>query len=115
MAIKRFFIDRTPVTNAQFKAFLDATRYHPKDDFNFLKDWTGGTYPEGWANRPVTWVSLEDARAYAAWSGKRLPREWEWQYAAQETTAGPIPGARPGTRPPSRRRARAAPWSRPTP
>lgn len=83
MAIKRFFIDRTPVTNAQFKAFLDATRYHPKDDFNFLKDWIGGTYPEGWANRPVTWVSLEDARAYAAWAGKRLPREWEWQYAAQ--------------------------------
>jgi formylglycine-generating enzyme required for sulfatase activity len=83
MAMKRFFIDRTPVTNAQFKAFLDATRYHPKDDFNFLKDWAGGTYPEGWANRPVTWVSLEDARAYAAWAGKRLPREWEWQYAAQ--------------------------------
>ena len=25
----------------------------------------------------------EDARAYAAWSGKRLPHEWEWQYAAQ--------------------------------
>ncbi len=83
MTMKRFFIDHTPVTNAQFKAFLDATRYRPKDDLNFLKDWTGGIYPEGWADRPVTWVSLEDARAYAAWAGKRLPREWEWQYAAQ--------------------------------
>jgi formylglycine-generating enzyme required for sulfatase activity len=31
----------------------------------------------------VTWVSLDDARAYAAWAGKRLPHEWEWQYAAQ--------------------------------
>jgi len=31
----------------------------------------------------VTWVSLEDARAYAVWAGKRLPNEWEWQYAAQ--------------------------------
>jgi formylglycine-generating enzyme required for sulfatase activity len=38
---------------------------------------------EGWADKPVTWVSLEDARAYAAWAHKRLPHEWEWQYAAQ--------------------------------
>ena len=81
--INRFYIDQYSVSNAQFKAFLDATNYHPKDDFNFLKDWKNGTYPDGWANKPVTWVSLEDARAYAAWAGKRLPHEWEWQYAAQ--------------------------------
>ena len=85
MDIKRFFIDRTPVTNKQFKAFLDATHYHPKDDANFLKDWVNGAYLAGGADRPVTWVSIEDARAYAAWAGKRLPNEWEWQYAAQGT------------------------------
>ena len=83
MQIKPFYIDKYPVTNAEFKKFLDATHYHPKDDLNFLKDWKSGSYPDGWANKPVTWVSLEDAREYARWAGKRLPHEWEWQYAAQ--------------------------------
>ena len=85
MHIKSFYIDKYPVTNAEFKKFMDATRYHPRDDHNFLRDWKNGAYPEGWGNKPVTWVSLEDARAYASWAGKRLPHEWEWQYAAQGT------------------------------
>jgi len=85
MHVNSFYIDKYPVTNADFKKFLDATQYHPKDDHNFLRDWKSGSYPDGWANKPVTWVSLEDARAYAAWAGKRLPHEWEWQYAAQGT------------------------------
>jgi formylglycine-generating enzyme required for sulfatase activity len=83
MPVKSFWIDTYPVTNAQFKKFLDSTHYHPQDDLNFLRDWKGGSFPAGWDNKPVTWVSLEDARAYAAWAGKRLPHEWEWQYAAQ--------------------------------
>jgi iron(II)-dependent oxidoreductase len=83
IAIHPFFIDRHNVTNAEFKRFLDASNYRPQDGANFLKDWKNGTYPQGWADKPVTWVSLEDARAYAAWAGKRLPHEWEWQYAAQ--------------------------------
>ena len=83
MRIQPFYIDKYPVTNAEFKQFLDATHYHPKDDLNFLKDWERGSYPDGWANKPVTWVSIEDAREYAKWAGKRLPHEWEWQYAAQ--------------------------------
>jgi formylglycine-generating enzyme required for sulfatase activity len=83
IALKPFWIDRFPVTNEQFKRFLDSSKYRPGDRTNFLLDWRKGTYPEGWSNRPVTWVALEDARAYAAWSGKRLPHEWEWQYAAQ--------------------------------
>ncbi|HTS05018.1 MAG TPA: formylglycine-generating enzyme family protein [Candidatus Eisenbacteria bacterium] len=85
MQVKPFWIDKYPVTNAQFKKFVDATHYHPQDDLNFLRDWKDGTYPTGWENKPVTWVSVEDARAYAAWAGKRLPHEWEWQYAAQGT------------------------------
>jgi iron(II)-dependent oxidoreductase len=80
-----FWIDRYPVTNAQFEQFLKATQYKPKDSLNFLRHWRNGTYPEGWKDKPVTWVSLEDARAYASWAGKRLPHEFEWQYAAQGT------------------------------
>ena len=85
MQIKPFYMGKYPVTNAEFKKFLDATHYHPSDDLNFLKDWKNGAYPDGAANKPVTWVSLEDARAYANWAGLRLPHEWEWQYAAQGT------------------------------
>jgi len=83
MPVRSFWIDKYPVTNAQFKKFLDTTHYHPQDDLNFLRDWKDGTFPAGWDGKPVTWASLEDARAYAAWAGKRLPHEWEWQYAAQ--------------------------------
>jgi formylglycine-generating enzyme required for sulfatase activity len=81
--VNSFYIDKFPVTNADFKKFIDATHYHSKDDLNFLRDWKDGMYPSGWENKPVTGVSQEDARAYAAWAGKRLPHEWEWQYAAQ--------------------------------
>ncbi len=83
MHVSSFYLDKYPVTNAEFKKFIDTAHYHPADDLNFLKDWQGGTFPQGWADKPVTWVSLEDARAYAQWAGKRLPHEWEWQYAAQ--------------------------------
>jgi len=89
--IKPFLMDKYPVTNAEFKQFVDATHYRPADDHNFLKDWSNGTYPAGWGNKPVTWVSLEDARAYAHWAGKRLPHEWEWQYAAQGTDGRSYP------------------------
>ncbi|WP_082578456.1 formylglycine-generating enzyme family protein [Lysobacter sp. Root690] len=83
MAMQRFFIDRTPVTNAQYQRFVQASGYAPRDAHNYLRDWVDGAPRPGWENRPVTWIAIEDARAYAHWAGKRLPREWEWQYAAQ--------------------------------
>lgn len=41
------------------------------------------SYPEGWENHPVRWVSRVDAEAYCRYYGKRLPHTWEWQLAAQ--------------------------------
>jgi iron(II)-dependent oxidoreductase len=81
----RFYIDTYPVTNAQFKKFMTATRYVPKDAANFLRHWERGNPPEGLENHPVVWISIEDARAYATWAGKRLPTGIEWQYAGQGT------------------------------
>jgi len=91
MQIASFWIDKYPVTNAQFKRFIDNSHYHPADDANFLREWKNGQFPAGWGNKPVTWVSLEDARAYTAWAGKRLPHEWEWQYAAQSADGRAFP------------------------
>lgn len=78
-----YYMDKSPVTNRQFKEFLDASHYAPSDTNNFLKHWKGRQITAGQENYPVTYVSYEDARAYAVWAGKRLPTEVEWQYAAQ--------------------------------
>ena len=85
--IPAFFMDKYPVTNEQFGAFLVASGYRPQDPTNFLKDWdwsdrTHPRPPAGLEDHPVVWVDLDDARAYANWAGKRLPTEEEWQYAA---------------------------------
>lgn len=122
-----FYIDRTPVTNAQYIAFLDAAGY---DD---ARHWT----PDGWAWRtenaktkpgfwtrdggtwtvrrygrtipvapdePVQHVSFHEAQAFATWAGKRLPTEAEWEKAAGW---GPPGGSGVS---PDRPRKRRFPW-----
>jgi formylglycine-generating enzyme required for sulfatase activity len=91
MDMRRFFMDRTPVTNDDFAGFLAASGYAPADRSNFLKHWVDGRPPAGEGGHPVRWVSLDDARAYAKWAGKRLPSEAEWQYAAQGADGRPYP------------------------
>ena len=84
--IPNLFVDTTPVTNAQYAAFLASTHYAPTDTHNWLRDWAPGsppTVPPGWDSKPVTWVDLKDARAFCAAAGKRLPHDWEWQYIGQ--------------------------------
>ena len=81
--LNSFLMDKYPVTNKEFKAFLEHSKYQPSDPTNFLKHWENGNIPDGAENHPVIYVSYEDAQAYAKWEGKRLPTEVEWQYAAQ--------------------------------
>ncbi|MEI6143905.1 MAG: SUMF1/EgtB/PvdO family nonheme iron enzyme, partial [Mariniphaga sp.] len=86
-----FYMDKYPVTNKQFNAFLDATNYEPMDKANFLKNWIDGKIPVKEENFPVVYISYEDAQAYAKWAGKRLPTEIEWQYAAQTSSGNEWP------------------------
>ena len=83
VAMDRFFIDTYPVTNREFWKFVTAVHYTPKDTVNFLRHWVRGKPPKDLESHPVVWVSIEDARSYARWAGKRLPTGVEWQYAAQ--------------------------------
>ena len=55
------YIKRTPVTNAEYAAYLAAT------DAQAPSNWTDGTFPEGEEDYPVNCVSYQDAEAYCAW------------------------------------------------
>ena len=120
-----FWIDRAPVTNAAFTAFVAATGYctvaeHAPDPADFpgadpatlvpgsivfrpparpedmraWGDWwafvAGACWhrPDGGVARaepthPAVHIAHEDAQAYAAWAGKALPTEMEWEFAAK--------------------------------
>jgi len=72
-----FFIDLYPVTNAEYKEFVEASGHAQP------QHWRKGTWPEGKENHPVVEVNWESAFAYAQWAGKRLPTSAEWEKAAR--------------------------------
>lgn len=78
-----FLIDRHPVTNLDWEAFLRAA---PDDriDANYLPHWgPGRQLPRGEIHSPIYGIWPEDADRYAAWRGARLPTAEEWEKAAR--------------------------------
>lgn len=74
-------VESKMVTNREFYEFVSQSGYSPRSKESFLVHWAGGKPKSGDEDKPVVYVSLDDARAYAKWAGKRLPTEAEWQLA----------------------------------
>ncbi len=82
--IGRVAVAEREVSNAEYLRFIQESGYQPIDKEFFLHHWAEDKPKPGDEDKPVVFVSLNDARAYAAWAGLRLPTEDEWQLAVEE-------------------------------
>ncbi len=80
-------IDRFEVTNDQYEAFVRSTGHRVPSEPRFpaYYRWQNRHPPQDQSNYPVSYVDYDDASAYCAWRGKRLPTEEEWEKAARGT------------------------------
>jgi serine/threonine-protein kinase len=81
LTLPAFYIDQTEVSNTEYLRFIKATG----------RSFSGLDYASAHPKEPVANVSYQDATAYAAWAGKRLPTDQEWEKAARGTDGRPYP------------------------
>lgn len=80
-----YSIAKTPITNRQFKAFVDATHHQAPSH------WQSGKIPADTEDHPVICVSWNDAVAFCKWVGVTLPSEQQWEKAARGTDGRTYP------------------------
>lgn len=92
--VESFFIDRTEVTAGAYASCVSAGQCAPlsQGDTDRPKFSIACTYGKpGLESHPVNCVSHDEAQAYCAFVGKRLPTDIEWELAARGTTTQPFP------------------------